>query len=254
MKKVIKLTEDDLIRIVKRVINEQDSVKEGKLDDDLSELEKYNKESYLRKKLRENTETKSNYQQIIDNFKSLLPDEYHNKVDEVFDHIKNYIESEGFTIKVLNGCSVPFRGVRTNNFIIICSPQSLKSLADLVYILFHEIRHEIQVSRMNKPDSLINDYDDIEELFEIYWEMELDAHDYGLEWVNKIDKIIGLPKDLYQLSKNIIDYPTAGRTIKFQIEQLHKIVKDLKKKGHEVNDILDLPIVKNYVDRLESLF
>jgi hypothetical protein len=107
---------------------------------------------------------------------------------------------------------------------------------------------------MNKPNSLINDYDDIEELFEIYWEMELDAHDYGLEWVNKIDKIIGLPKDLYQLSKNIIDYPTAGRTIKFQIEQLHKIVKDLKKKGHEVNDILDLPIVKNYVDRLESLF
>ncbi len=41
----------------------------------------------IRRVLREDTEIKSNYQKVIDKFKKILPKEYSEKVDEVFEHV-----------------------------------------------------------------------------------------------------------------------------------------------------------------------
>ena len=210
--------------------------------------------SIIKKILRENIQPQNNYQKVIDNFKILLPDEYHEKLDKVFNDIKNFIEEEGFTLKVLNNCQVPFKGVRTRNFIIICSPQNFKSLAELVYILFHEIRHEIQMGRLEQINPLSGDLDDFEELYTLYWDMEMDAHEYGLEWVNKIGRMINLPEQYYKLSPMVTNYPSMGHMVRNQIEQINKTIKELKQRGYDYNDISDLPNIKILLDRLENLF
>ena len=101
----------------------------------------------------------SNYETVINHFKRLVNDspEYSKRIEVIFKFIKDFITNEGFIVKVLNNCAVPFRGVRTKDDIIICSPTSYRSLGDLVYILFHEIRHEIQMSKMDLQDPLSGD-------------------------------------------------------------------------------------------------
>jgi hypothetical protein len=210
--------------------------------------------STIKKILKENTQPQSNYQKVIDNFKRLLPDEYHKKLDEIFQHIRNFIEKEGFTLKVLNHCQVPFKGVRTRDFIIICSPQNYNSLAELVYIIFHEIRHEIQMGRLEQINPLSGDLEDFEELYRIYWNMEMDAHEYGLEWVDKIGKIINLPEKYYTLSPMVTNYPSMGHMVRNQIEYINKTIQDLKQRGYDYNDISDLPSIKNLLDKLDDLF
>jgi hypothetical protein len=210
--------------------------------------------SIIKKILRENTQPQSNYQKVIDNFKKLLPDEYHKKLDEIFQHIRNFIEKEGFTLKVLNSCRVPFKGVRTRDFIIICSPDNYSSLAELVYIIFHEIRHEIQMRKLDSINPLSGDLEDFEELYEIYWDMEMDAHDYGMEWVDKIGNMIDIPEDYYMLSPMVTNYPSMGHMVRDQIEYIHKTILDLKKRGYEYSDISDLPAIKNLLDKLDNLF
>jgi len=210
--------------------------------------------SIIKKILRENTQPQSNYQKVIDNFKRLLPNEYHKKLDEVFNDIKLFIEEEGFTVKVLNNCQVPFKGVRTRDFIIICSPQNYNSLAELVYILFHEIRHEIQIGRLEQINPLSGDLDDFEELYRIYWNLEMDAHEYGLEWVDKIGKVINLPEKYYTISQSVTNYPSMGHMVRNQIEHINKTIQDLKQRGYDYSDISDLPNMKVLLDRLDNLF
>ena len=36
--------------------------------------------------------------------------------------------------------------------------------------------------------------EDFEELYKLYWEMEIDAHNYGMEWVKKLGNELNLPK------------------------------------------------------------
>ena len=155
---------------------------------------------------------------------------------------------------MLNNCQVPFRGVRTRDFIIICSPQNYTNLAELVYILFHEIRHEIQMGRLNQVNPLSGDLEDFEELYNMYWAMEMDAHEYAIKWVNKIGNMINLPEKYYKLSPMVINYPSMGHMVRNQIEQINKTIQDLKQKGYDYGDISDLPNIKILLDRLEKLF
>jgi len=214
----------------------------------------FNMKSIIKKILRENTQQQSNYQKIIDNFKRLLPNEYHEKLDNIFRYIREFIEEEGFTLKVLNNCQVPFKGVRTREYIIICSPDEYRGLADLVYIIFHEIRHEIQMGRLDMINPLSGDLEDFEELYEIYWDMEMDAHSYGMEWVNKIGEMMDLPEEYYRLTPMITNYPSMGHMVRNQIEHIHKVIQDLKKRGYDYNDISDLPMIKTLLDKLDDLF
>ena len=213
-----------------------------------------NLQESIRRIIREEANVKSNYQKVIDNFKRIVPEEYSDKIDEVFRHIRHYIEQEGFNIKVLNSCSVPFRGVRTRNNIIICSPEKYRSLAELVYIIFHEIRHEIQMGNLGQINPLSGDIENFDELYEMYWEMEIDAHEYGMEWVDKIRKIINLPEEYYTLSPMITQYPTMGHMVRNQIEGVNKMIQSLKKDGYDYSDISDLPMIKQLTDKLEDLF
>jgi hypothetical protein len=208
----------------------------------------------IRRILNEEGERVSNYQRIIDNFKSTLPPQYDETIDEVFEEIRSFIERKGFTIKVLNYCTVPFRGVRTRDFIIICSPHTYKSLAELVYILFHEIRHEIQMGELEMENPLSGDFDDFEELYRRYWDMEIDAHNYGLEWVDRIGNIINLPDEYYKLSPTVTNYPTMGHMVRNQIQGVYNQINRLREEGYEYNDIVDLPMISNLIDRLEDIF
>lgn len=213
-----------------------------------------NTQKSIRRILREEVGVKSNYQKVIDNFKVILPEEYSERIDEVFIYIKDFIVREGFNIKVLNNCSVSFRGVRTRKNIIICSPENYTSLAELVYIIFHEIRHEIQMGILGKTNPLSGDVEDFEELYEMYWEMEIDAHNYGLEWVEKIKGMIGLPEQFYTLSQMVTRYPTMSHMVRNQIESIYKTIQDLKQKGYDYNDISDLPFIVTLLDKLEDFF
>ena len=223
------------------------------------DLKKWDKDSpnlyeSIRKILKEDTEIKSNYQKVIDNFKKILPERYSEKIDEVFMYIKDFIDKEGFQIKVLNNCQVIFKGIRTKNFIVICSPESYTSLAELVYIIFHEIRHEIQMGKLGQINPLSGDLENFDELYEMYWEMEMDAHKYAIEWVNKIGDIINLPKKYYKLSPMVTEYPTMSHMVRDQIVNINEMIKELKRKGYDYNDISDLPFVKKHLDKLEELF
>lgn len=196
----------------------------------------------------------SNYQSVINNFKKILPNEYSDRVDVVFNHIKDFIEKEGFVIKVLNNCFTSFKGVRTKNYIILCSPSTYSSLADLVYIMFHEIRHEIQTSKLKKINPLSGDIENFDELYEIYWELEMDAHNYGIEWVKKVGDMINLPEKYYTLTPMVTQYPTMSKMVKSHLEYVNKEINDLKRKGYDYDDIGDLPMIKNLIDKLEDLF
>jgi len=213
-----------------------------------------NLQENIRRILREDTEDKSNYQKIIDNFKKILPKRYDEKIDDVFTYIKEFIYKEGFQVKVLKNCQVGFKGVRTEKFIIICSPETYTSLAELIYIIFHEIRHEIQMGKLGQINPLSGDLENFDELYEMYWEMEMDAHEYAIQWVNKIGEIINLPKGYYKLSSMVTQYPTFGHMVRNQIVEINEIIKDLKKQGYDYNDISDLPFVKKHLDKLEDLF
>ena len=74
-------------------------------------------------------------------WQKLIYEIYSKRIEVIFKFIKDFITNEGFIVKVLNNCAVPFRGVRTKDDIIICSPTSYRSLGDLVYILFHEMSY-----------------------------------------------------------------------------------------------------------------
>ena len=53
---------------------------------------------------------------------------------------------------------------------------------------------------MDLQDPLSGDIEDFEEFYKIYWDMEIDAHNYGMEWVEKIKELVDLPEELYKVS------------------------------------------------------
>jgi hypothetical protein len=198
--------------------------------------------------------TGSNYDRVIDKFRKNIPEDKMKEYNLISEKIKDFIQSRGYTIKVLNSCNTGFKGVRTSNMIILCSPEMLPNFASFVYILFHELKHEQQMSDFDMKDSYMGDIEDFEEFFKIYWDMEMDADNYGKDWVKKIGDVLKLPEDVYYLDKMIEHYPTMSNMIRQMMLHLHREVQTLKSKGFTYTDIGDLDIVKKHLNNLEDMF
>ena len=196
----------------------------------------------------------SNYERVINKFRKDIPEDKIKEFDLITEKIKDFIQDRGYTIKVLNSCNTGFKGVRTSNMIILCSPEMFPNFASFVYILFHELKHEQQMSDFDMKDSYMGDIEDFEEFFKIYWEMEMDADNYGKDWVKKIGDVLKLPQDVYHLDKMIESYPTMSNMIKQMMLHLHREVQTLKSKGFDYTDIGDLDIVKKHLQNLEDMF
>ena len=198
--------------------------------------------------------TTSNYERVIDKFRRDIPEDKLKAFDLIASKIKDYAQDRGYTIKVLNACNTGFRGVRTSNAIIICSPDTFPNFASFVYVLFHELKHEQQMSEFDLKDSYMGDIEDFEEFYKIYWDMEMDADRYGKDWVKKIGDVLKLSDKEYFLDKMVENYPTMSGMIKQMMTQLHNHVQILKKQGMTYTDISDLDIVKKHLDKLEDMF
>ncbi len=201
----------------------------------------------------------SNLNKILEPYKVLFPEPIRHKVDEIEKFVVNFIKERNFNVKFLNSCSTGFAGVRTKNQIIICSPDAIKSLGDILYTIFHEIRHEIQMNKtmMNIANPLSDyDLDDFESLSKKYWELELDADRFAKEMVAKIIIEFEIPidfaKQVFRLSPYIENYPSASKMILNQVRMLVNDIKQMKKSGVVYQDIQDHPIVKRHLDKLED--
>ena len=196
----------------------------------------------------------SNYDRIIDKFREDIPEDKMKEYNLISEKIKDFIQNRGYTIKILNSCNTGFRGVRTNNAIILCSPDMLPNFASFVYILFHELRHEQQMSEYELKDSYMGDIDDFEEFYKIYWDMEMDADKYGKDWVKKIGGVLKLPEDVYYLDNMIKNYPSMSNMVRQMTSHLHREIQTLKSRGMNYTDISDLDIVKKHLQNLEDMF
>ncbi len=199
----------------------------------------------------------SNLSRLFNQFKSDFPEQYKSKVDEIEKFIVRYITKNELNVKFLNSCSTGFAGVRTRDQIIICSPNKMSTIGDFLYTIFHEIRHEQQVRDIKMLNPL-QDYDleDFENLYEQYWEMELDSDQFAKNMVATLIIKLGIPLDLakkkFGLSQYIVQYPNMSQAIKKQLEYIIDSIKKIKKSGDEYIDIQDHPMVKMHLDKLEN--
>lgn len=203
---------------------------------------------------------KSNFDNLIDKFKDNVPDNVKKEIDRVSDFIKKYVSENNFVIKFHNSCSTGFAGVRTKNFIIICSPQNFNSISDFVYVIFHEIQHEIQINHLKKNNPLSGDLEDFENFFESYWELEMDADKTAKEKTDFIISILNITEEeknkYFKLGKLASEYPMMSEMIKNATRPLFNQVMEIKKSlpSDQKVDVSDLPIVKRILDKLEELF
>lgn len=201
---------------------------------------------------------KSNLEIVFDLLSQGFPQEHKNKLDNVRNFVENYITKNNFNVKFSKYCNTGFSGVRTNNEIIICNPSSMGKLGDFLYTIFHEIRHESQISNI-KMDNPLSDYDleDFEKIYEQYWEMELDADQFAKNMIAKFVKNFNIPISIAQkyfgLSLYIKSYPSMSQYIRNNLKLIIDTIIDLKKQGIEVNDARDIPSVKPHLDHLEDL-
>jgi hypothetical protein len=198
----------------------------------------------------------SNFDKILNKFREGFPNEYKNEIDTISDDVKSFIRENNYTIKFLNSCSTGFSGVRTDKAVIICSPLHMASVGDFLYTIFHEIRHEQQISIFKMGNPTIDSLDDFEELSEKYWEMELDADRFAkkkiAEIVMKSKMPVEIAKVLFRLSHYIEDYPSLSKMVKYQITHLANQLKHMRDSGQEIKDISDHPFVKQHLDKLEE--
>jgi hypothetical protein len=245
---------------VKRVVGMWEKGIDGTYDikthdvNTVKEWVEINQDTILEDVLPDSLKTPSNYERVIDKFRKDIPEDKHKEYDLIAKKIKEYIQDRGYIVKIINSCNTGFRGVRTTNAIILCSPESYPNFATFVYLLFHELKHEQQMSDFGLSDSYMGDIEDFEEFYKIYWEMELDADKYGKDWVDKIGTVLKLHYSVYSLDPTIRMYPTMSSFIKQMMEPLHIEVQKLKKQGMSYTDISDLDVVKKHLDKLEDLF
>lgn len=138
----------------------------------------------------------SNLDKVLGMFKPKLPPECRDDVDTIGNFIKKYIKKTKFNVKFLNFCSTGFAGVRTKDQVIVCSPSNMETMGDFIYTIFHEIRHEQQVSKIFMNNPLIGDLDDFEKLFEEYWEMELDADQFAKNMIVILVSELKIPSEI----------------------------------------------------------
>lgn len=245
---------------VKRVVGMWEKGVDGTYNIDTHDVHTVNEwveihqDTILEDVLPDSLKTPSNYERVINKFRKDIPEDKHKEYDLITQKIKEYIQDRGYTIKVLNACNTGFKGVRTSNAIILCSPETYPNFATFVYLLFHELKHEQQMSEFGLLDSYMGDIEDFEEFYKIYWDMELDADKYGKDWVDKIGNVLKLNYKIYSLDPNIRMYPTMSSFIRQMMEPLHREVQRLKKQGMSYTDISDLDVVKKHLDKLEDLF
>jgi hypothetical protein len=196
----------------------------------------------------------SNYERVINKFRKDIPSSFHKEYDLIANKIKDFIQEKGYVVKIINSCNTGFRGVRTSNEVILCSPETFPNFATFIYLLFHELRHEQQMSEFDLKDSYMGDIEDFEEFFKVYWRMELDSDKYGKEWVKKIGDVLNLPRIIYNLDPMIENYPSMSNMVKQFTLNLHREIQMLKSRGMSSGEISDLDIVKKHLHRLEDMF
>tara|TARA_R110000868_G_scaffold29491_1_gene109730 strand:+ start:2383 stop:2991 length:609 start_codon:yes stop_codon:yes gene_type:complete len=199
----------------------------------------------------------SNFSRLLDKFKSLFPEDLQSKVDVIENFVVNYIQENNLNVKFLNSCNAGFKGVRTRDQIIICSPFGMETIGDFLYTIFHEIRHEQQIRDLKMLNPLTDfDLEDFEALYEQYWNMELDADQFAKEMVAKLVIKLGIPidiaKKLFSLSPYVEQYPRMSNMVRGGIQQIINDIKRIKKSGGEYTDIQDHPVVQRHIDKLED--
>ena len=199
----------------------------------------------------------SNFSRLLDKFKNSFPEDLQSKVDVIENFVVNYIQENDLNVKFLNSCTAGFKGVRTRDQIIICSPISMETIGDFLYTIFHEIRHEQQIRDLKMLNPLTDfDLEDFEALYEQYWNMELDADKFAKEMVAKLVIKLGIPidiaKKLFSLSLYVQQYPTMSNMVRGSIQQIINDIKRIKKSGGEYTDIQDHPVVQRHIDKLED--
>lgn len=201
---------------------------------------------------------KSNLEIVFDRLSENFPEEHKDKLIKIRNFVEDYIRKNDYNVKFSKHCNTGFQGVRTNKEIIICNPSNLGSLGDFLYTIFHEIRHESQITRI-KMDNPISDYDlnDFEKIYDQYWEMELDADQFAKNMIAKFVSTFDLPLDLskkfFRLSLYIKSYPSMSLYIRNTLQSIIDTIKDLRSRGIEVKDARDIPIVKPHLNNLEDL-
>jgi hypothetical protein len=199
----------------------------------------------------------SNFSRLLDRFKYSFPQELESKVDVIENFVVNYIRENGINVKFLNSCSAGFKGVRTRDQVIICSPFGMETIGDFLYTIFHEIRHEQQIRDLKMLNPLTEfDLDDFEKLYEQYWNMELDADEFAKKMVAKLVIKLEIPieiaKKLFSLSPYVQQYPSMSNMVREGIQQIINDIKQIKKSGGQYEDIQDHPVVKRHIDKLED--
>ena len=199
----------------------------------------------------------SNFSRLLDKFKDSFPQDLQSKVDIIENFIVNYIQENNLNVKFLNSCNAGFKGVRTRDQIIICSPFGMETIGDFLYTIFHEIRHEQQIRDLKMLNPLTDfDLEDFEALYEQYWNMELDADKFAKEMVARLVIKLGIPidiaKKLFSLSPYVEQYPRMSNMVRGGIQQIINDIKRIKKSGGEYTDIQDHPVVQRHIDKLED--
>jgi len=199
----------------------------------------------------------SNFSRLLDRFKYSFPPELESKVDSIENFVVNYIRDNEINVKFLNSCSSGFKGVRTRDQVIICSPFGMETIGDFLYTIFHEIRHEQQIKDLKMLNPLTDfDLDDFEKLYEQYWNMELDADEFAKNMVAKLIIKLEIPieiaKKLFSLSPYVQQYPSMSNMVRGGIQQIINDIKQIKKSGGQYEDIQDHPVVKRHIDKLED--
>lgn len=207
----------------------------------------------------DNSPKKSNFDVIFDNFSQSYPENVLKNLDVLKKVIQNYISKSGINIKFLPSCNTMFKGVRTKDQVIICAPSQFDRVGDFLYTLFHEIRHEQQISqiKMTNPISEM-DLEDFENLYKQYWEMELDADQFAKNMVAQLVLRAKIPMDFakseFSLSPHIEKYPTTSKFVESSLQMIINIIRNMKKRGENFEDIQDIPMVKQHLQKLENLF
>jgi hypothetical protein len=208
----------------------------------------------LIRKILTEQQSQSNLDRVIDSLGNRIDYELLNKIKH---NIKSYIQDRGYTVKFLNSCSAGFSGVRTKKQVIICSPMTMSSIGDFIYTIFHELRHEDQLTTLKMENPLTDmDLEDFEELSEQYWKMEMDADESAKKEVAKMILDLGIPievaKQNFRLAQHIENYQYSTNLVKAYIQRIVMDIIRMKKDGVEFTDIQDHPFVKRHLDKLED--
>jgi hypothetical protein len=208
----------------------------------------------LIRKILTEQQSQSNLDRVIDSLGNRIDYELLNKIKH---YIKSYIQDRGYTVKFLNSCSAGFSGVRTKKQVIICSPMTMSSIGDFIYTIFHELRHEDQLTTLKMENPLTDmDLEDFEELSEQYWKMEMDADESAKKEVAKMILDLGIPievaKQNFRLAQHIENYQYSTNLVKAYIQRIVMDIIRMKKDGVEFTDIQDHPFVRRHLDKLED--